>query len=147
MKHVRIALFSFGLAGLLLAALLAMQAPSAAQALPPRPTEAPPTAAPPEVTGGFIVLTINMDEPTNDVWTAVEWQDPHTDVWHLVDGWQGAPNANHEVRWYVGQEDLGSGPFRWLVYDAPEGDLLATSETFMLPEHARQTVAVVATLP
>jgi len=51
------------------------------------------------------------------------------------------------VRWYVGKEDLGSGPFRWLVYDAQDGRLLATSDLFDLPERAGQTVEVAIMLP
>ncbi len=144
MKHIRIALFACGLAGLLIAGAVMMQAPEAAQALPPRPTPAPPSAANSDIPGGFILLSI--DEDIHAAWTAVEWQDNDGD-WHLVDGWRGSPDANSQVRWYVGHEHLGSGPFRWLLYDAPDGDLLATSETFTLPEYPRQTVEVEVSLP
>jgi hypothetical protein len=144
MKQLQILLLSVGLAGLIMVGLMTLQAPQTAQALPPRPTVVPPDAAQPEVTGGFITLVI--DGTMNEMWTAVQWQD-HNNSWHLVDGWQGTPNADNDVRWYVGQANLGSGPFRWLVYDAPDGNLLATSEAFMLPEHARQTVTISVALP
>lgn len=142
MKILRRIIYSVGLAGLLLAALIAIQTPHAVQALPIRPE---PTECKTPIKGGFIELAV--DGATSEVWTAVQWQDPHTGDWHLVDGWRGSTNADHEVRWYVGQDDLGSGPFRWLVYDAHDGNMLITSDLFDLPEQSGQTIAVSVTLP
>lgn len=144
MKQLRIVLLSIGLAGLLMVGLVTIRAPKTAQALPPRPTPIP-TVAQPAITGGFIELTI--DGEIDEVWTAVQWQDPNTGDWHPVDGWQGTPNSDNEVRWYVGQEDLDSGPFRWLVYDAPDGNVLAIGEAFQLPKHAGQMVVIEITIP
>ena len=143
MRVLRVALLSIGLVGLLMAALMAMPDPETAQALPPRPTQ-PAINAPTHIMGGFITLT--TVGATNETWTAIQWQDANGD-WHLVDGWQGTPNSDNEVHWYVGPENLGSGPFRWQVYDVPNGEILATSDSFDLPTQAGETEAIIVTVP
>lgn len=143
MKILRIIGLSIGLAVLLTAVLVVMQSPQAVQALPPRPE--PTNEAPKiKVQGGFIELTV--DEATDDVWTAVQWQD-NDGNWILVDGWQGSTDAESQVRWYVAKENLGDGPFRWLVYSEQDGDLLVTSDSFDMPERAQQTVEVGVVVP
>ncbi len=66
-------------------------------------------------------------------------------------GWQGGLNdivigedrefVGKQV-WWVAEEDLGRGPFRWLVYKGEEGKLLATSEPFYLPDSSGGAVTV-----
>ncbi len=141
MKILRMIGLSIGLAGLLIAAFLVIQAPESVQALPPRPE---PKAEKNQIKGGFIELTVSGS--TSDVWTAVQWQD-NDGNWILVDGWQGSTNAENQVLWYVAKENLGEDPFRWMVYDAPDGSLLAASDPFELPERAKQTVFVEVVLP
>ena len=145
-KILRITVAASGLAGLLLLAFSFTQTPQPARALPPRPTEVPtavPTQTP--ITGGQIQLIV--DNGTGTEWTQVQWQDPNTGLWHDVIGWRGGLDNPTTKTWWVGTEDLGSGPFRWQVYDAPVGQLLVTSPTFDLPQHARQIVILPVTLP
>lgn len=141
MKILRMISLSIGFAGLFVSVIVLMQAPESVQALPPRPE---PKETKTHIKGGFIQLTV--DGATSEVWTAVQWQGNEGD-WHLVDGWQGSSNAENEVKWYVAKDDLGGGPFRWLIYDAPDGNLLVTSDPFDLPEQAGETIEVGMALP
>jgi hypothetical protein len=71
------------------------------------------------------------------------WEDT-TGALHLVEGWR-AYLAQGEVRWFVASSDFRKGPFRWLVYDEPNGHLLATSERFWLPAFRGDVVFVLFT--
>jgi hypothetical protein len=44
-----------------------------------------------------------------------------------------------------GEEYLGEGPFRWLVYESQEGDLLAVSEAFSMPSRGGEVLFVEVT--
>ena len=46
------------------------------------------------------------------------------------------------VTWWVAPADLGKGPFRWQLFDAEGGSLLAVSEAFTLSAGNGQVVAV-----
>jgi len=59
----------------------------------------------------------------------VQWQDG-LGSWHDVEGWVGAINNENQVTWTVLAAERGSGPYRWRVYSAAEGDLIATSDPF-----------------
>ena len=72
-----------------------------------------------------------------------------------MQGWQGtldrveAEDGSDVVgykTWWVGEDDLGKGPFRWLVYQSEGGRLLATSEPFDLPGSGGATVVVEVSL-
>jgi len=76
----------------------------------------------------------------------VEWQDPFTEKWTAVDGWQGNVDHNFTTTWWVAAADLGDGPFRWQLYATEDGNLLTTSETFNLPAKAKQMVVVTVDL-
>ena len=124
----------------LIGALMVMVAlpASPAHALPPRPSPAQASAP----VGGRIILTVS-GTTSQMLWAEVEWQDPQG-KWHSVDGWKGMFDATQE--WWVGEDDLGTGPFRWLVYDGSGGTLLASSEAFDLPDKPKQTVNVEVSL-
>lgn len=112
--------------------------------LPPRPiVESPdPVAAPPvtaELAGATIMLHVPNALP--QMWTVVEWQDGLGN-WHEVTGWRGHLDldiGNLRV-WWVHPRDLATGPFRWQLYANEGGPLVATSETFFLPEQPYQVV-------
>ena len=110
----------------------------------PQPTPAPTLPAPPpSPTGGFIYLRVQSAR--QELWTIVQWQDGLGD-WHDVEGWQGTlddiQNEIGDKVWWVAKEGLGTGPFRWLVYQSKGGRLLATSEPFYLPDLNGGTVMV-----
>jgi hypothetical protein len=145
-------------ASLALALLLSPAQPAQA-ALPPRPTVGSPAG--PAPAGGAIVLCARFPEAWpwdevhwQDLWTVVQWQDPHTGIWHDVGGWQGTPDGVEvedgtvigQKTWWVAEEDFGSGPFRWVVYRGQGGTRLATSEPFDLPGFNREVVQVEVSL-
>jgi hypothetical protein len=149
---MKMKLFTLILLGTIaLFSLAAVDAPDAPAAPPPRPTPSPPAPTNEPDTlprGGQIVLRIDAEHATPGLWTLMQWQDPYTGEWHDVDGWRGHFNADGQVSWWVGAEDLGDGPFRWLVYsDETEMNLLFTSESFMLPAHTGEMVTVAINLP
>jgi len=135
-----------------------------AHALPPRsptPTVAEVVPARSTPDRGSIELRVRFpdglpgrESPWQELWTAVEWQDPHTGTWREVESWQGTLDgvrgegdavAGHKT-WWVARRDRGTGPFRWLVYRGRGGPLVATSAPFDLPAGAGQTVVVEVTI-
>lgn len=127
--------------------------------------ELPPRAAPPPVDvqttggdtdGGRVHLRgyFSNDWPWEEmhwqegVWHVVQWSD-HAGGWHDVDGWSGSFDAIHQEAAWVGQkalwaapDQLGKGPFRWLVSAGPNGRLLAVSDEFYLPAKSSDLVIV-----
>lgn len=82
-----------------------------------------------------------------NVWTTIQWSD-NEGVWRDVAGWQGGLDAIvlddagwvGIKEWWAGEENLGTGPFRWKIYQSSGGPLLVTSEPFYLPELAGSTL-------
>ncbi len=137
--------------------------PPTATPVPPTPTPAPPTATPEPVTaqpahsGSGSRLQLHVHYGPNwpwrllawqELWTEVEWSDG--DNWHTVDGWRGQMDNISQVggqwvslrEWWVGDQDLNTGPFRWVVYERPGGKALLTSDPFMLPAHSGETMRI-----
>lgn len=148
-------------------ALLPALAQAAPLALPPRPTLPPtatpkpaptptvmPTPQPTPLVGGLIVLRASSAQAAQ--WTVVQWQDGHGG-WHDVDGWQGTfdeivydwqtgRSTGYKI-WWVSPADLGTGPFRWVIYRKPKDGLLMASQAFFLPGHAGQQITVEVAIP
>jgi hypothetical protein len=146
------------------ASLGIVSSPSPAHALPPRPptpTFTDVASARSAPAGGSIELRVRFPaawsgrgSPWQELWTVVQWQDPHTGTWREVEGWRGTLDgvggeggnvAGHKT-WWVAQRDLGTGPFRWLVYRSKGGPLSVASEPFDLPAGSGGTVVVEVTL-
>ncbi len=140
--------------------------PALAEALPPRPepeaTETPsPTpdskASDSRPDGGYIEL--NLQFPSGwpwhtthwqELWTTVQWQHPDGS-WRDVEGWRGtlddiAIEENDAVmgqkRWWVSEDHLGQGPFRWVIALKDDDALLAASDPFLLPAAPKRTTTV-----
>lgn len=140
----------------LLAAVSLPPHTQAAPAGPPRPTPRPRPARAPAPIGATIELRLQFSPlwpraniPWQDLWTVVQWQDGWGN-WHDVEGWQGTPDGivGGEARktWWLSCELVGQGPFRWVTYHARDGEPLATSEPFYLPDAAGQTVRIEVSL-
>jgi hypothetical protein len=89
-----------------------------------------------------------------ELWTIVQWQD-NEGRWHDVEGWQGTLDSitvaddgkvTGKKTWWVGEKDLGTGPFRWRVYRGKGSWLLATSAPFDLPAAIGQKIVVEVSL-
>ncbi len=134
-----------GLMGLVLLLVLVPMMVGAAE-LPPRPE---PESTPPPAGGssgaGDIILHVEVaaDETRTPAafWSVVQWKDAQGG-WHDVDGWRGTLERGYMRRWGVLPKDFGKGPFRWVVYAGPEGELLGVSEDFWLPNYSGQRVNV-----
>jgi hypothetical protein len=153
----RIDIRLFSLVGIVCVLILASTLPPLAQAapstLPPRPTSvfpprptsqptATPTPPPPSAAlprGAYIALHVRP--PQIGMWTVVQWQDSWGD-WHDVQGWEGVLETGSQKAWWVAQGDLGTGPFRWNLYQDQNADLLASSEPFYLPDNPGDTTRV-----
>ena len=167
-SHARHFALVIGVSGALLASawlspsIMATVAPP--PPLPPVPTATStpiPRPTSPPVTGSFIELHVQFSQawPWGEVhwqelWTIVQWQDGKG-AWRNVEGWHGTLDSvvvEEESgvigykTWWVAEDDLGTGPFRWQVYRSPVGRLLAASEPFDLPRCARETTSVEVTL-
>jgi hypothetical protein len=85
-----------------------------------------------------------------NLWTVVE-QQTEDGSWRAIEGWQGAfDNVVAAVgykTWDVPSSLFGQGPFRWRVDTERNGQMLATSQPFTLPDRAGVRLTVVVTLP
>lgn len=122
-------------------AILPAPTVQAGTGLPPQATPTPTHTEKKEHTrenraGAYIEL---QTAPIAASWGVVQWQDS-AGGWHAVEGWQGTLPASS--RWWVHPKDFGTGPFRWAVFDAPGGGMLAASRPFQLPNAANQLLPV-----
>jgi hypothetical protein len=127
--------------------------------LPPLPTLPPAAKGPPPRASIELHARFPQAWPWGTVhwqelWTVVQWQDAWGG-WHDVEGWRGeldevATGDEGEVvghkTWWVAKSDLGTGPFRWLVYEGRQGRRLATSVPFDLPDTRGRTERVEVSL-
>ncbi|MBE2222172.1 MAG: discoidin domain-containing protein [Anaerolineae bacterium] len=104
---------------------------------------APVATAQEENGGAFIELQVDLLQP--GLWTRIQWQDAFGN-WQEIEGWQGSFNTDQRVLWYVGEDMLGDGPFRWLVDEEQDGELLGVSEPFYLPSHNGDVLQVTVVL-
>jgi len=115
-------------------------------------TPSPQPAAPETAQGSAIVLEARStaDLAWAKLWTVVE-QQTEDGVWQAVEGWQGAFDSVDAgvgyKTWDVPPGLFGQGPFRWRVEAERNGLLLATSQSFTLPERAGVRLVVPVTLP
>lgn len=124
------------LTAVITAQLFLLSQPAPVTALPPRPTA---TAVPaPQAPGAKISLLVE-GEIAADNWTKVQWQDAD-EVWHDVTGWQGELEADGTKTWWVGEELLGSGPFRWIVL--ANNKAVGLSNPFNLPTTPYETLEI-----
>lgn len=137
MKTKLLPLLSVLLISIVLVPFLLIGSATIATALPPRPT-AVPTRQPSTLRGGFIELRIE-GQLVEGIWTLVQWQDAQGD-WHDVTGWQGTLDEGNVKTWWVGEEDLGAGPFRWMA--VVDTAVIGTSEAFFLPVQPGEKVIV-----
>lgn len=88
-------------------------------------------------------IELQVQPPGTGLWAVVQWQDS-SEGWHDVEGWRNTLDEHGYRRWWVDAKDFGAEPFRWVVYQTPEGAALGISEPFSLPLTAGQVVPVVA---
>ena len=119
------AVLIFAVMGLLVLAGLAV-APAPVYALPWRPTEGPTPVVP------MAIIELQAPEAPAAAWTVVQWQDS-LGAWQDSQEWQGTPDAAGRVEWTVIGDDLGRGPFRWVVYRQWGGAVWSVSGVFSLP--------------
>jgi len=142
--------------GLTLAATAIALLPMLTEAadLPPRPTPQPPEEPAPPPTGGLIVLELEVTpslleqvDSWQALWTVVQWQDG-LGHWHDVMGWRGNFDEVEGItalkRWWVAEDNFGTGPFRWLVLSEMDGEVLASTEPFDLPTKSDRVTVVTA---
>lgn len=142
-KHILGKIIFFAVIGTLLLVM------PVSAALPPRPPHVTPTTEPASqvntssaVDGGFIRLTV---APSNSALSAVvQWQDSAGE-WRSVNGWR-SDLSQVSIKWWVNPNDFGKGPFRWLVYEHTQKNVIATSDMFFLPESEKHIVDVYMTL-
>lgn len=125
--------------------------------MPPRPPTPSPVPVSPgptssSVDGGLIELRAQFTDERlwarvhwQDLWVVVQWQDRSGD-WHNVEGWQGSFDEFNDgvgkKTWWVDKADFDKGPFRWVIYQGKEGNLLVPTESFYLPRSIDQVVIV-----
>ena len=73
----------------------------------------------------------------------MQWQDAQN-KWHNVTGWQGSLDEDGTETWWVGCEDFGSGPFRWVVWQGKS--IVVVSDSFNLPTTANESLMITLSL-
>ncbi|MEM8857285.1 MAG: hypothetical protein AAGD96_03140 [Chloroflexota bacterium] len=111
--------------------------------LPPRPPDIPVETEDPikqpttSVSGAKIMFQAQSANFDADDWTVIEWQTADGG-WVEVEGWQGtfsSQDGQWQVEWWVGSDQLDSGPYRWIVYpNQAKGAAEFVSEPFYLPD-------------
>jgi hypothetical protein len=95
-------------------------------------------------------IELRVPAARSDWWTVVQWQDAQKN-WNTVTGWQGSfdeiKSGVGSKLWWVAPADLGKGPFRWAIYSAKGGQLLAASEDFNLPARSKTKTVVTVSVP
>lgn len=108
--------------------------------------------------GGTIELLAGLPSSgtvrLREVFTVVQWQDGNGD-WHDVEGWRGQPDnivgRTALKTWWVSEDDLGTGPFRWRVFwdvyvdVSPSTARVMDSSPFYLPDAGRTVVVEMST--
>ncbi|MCB9008103.1 MAG: hypothetical protein H6656_12180 [Ardenticatenaceae bacterium] len=151
-----VALFFLGAMGLLF--MQAQNASAEDYDLPPRENEGPAEVVEVQTNGQgarvHLQAHFSQDWPWDamhwqeDLWLKVQWLD-QDGVWQDVDGWQGTLDTIQQAEDWMGVKEiwladvhLGTGPYRWQVYDQHDNHLLTTSEEFYLPGKAGDLMAV-----
>jgi hypothetical protein len=139
------------LSSILFLSLSAALAPAVSQASPPAlPTRAEDVRRRGGSGGGDdggtagATIELHIQGVPNGVWAAVQWQDSAGE-WHDVEGWRGALDAGGVKSWWIHPKDFSTGPFRWVVSQAPGEHALATSAAFNLPSMANQVLRIEVT--
>ncbi len=134
----------FTLCGVLLLVALTAPATQADDTLPDRATPTPVITDTPSdddddgdspVVGAYIGLTSSVDG-----WATVQWLGDDGN-WHVVEGWQGNL-VSGQRQWWVHPKDFGTGPFRWIVQQGQNGEMVGTSEPFNLPGEINEMLSV-----
>lgn len=110
--------------------------------LPPRPTKTPISKedeATPEPPAGTIIL--NTQPAKDGLWSVVQWQGEEN-RWYDVEGWRGSV-VNGKTIWWVEQGHWGRKPYRWVVLQEEEGELLGVSDLFTLPNSGETLIVKV----
>ncbi len=99
--------------------------------------------------GATIVLTVV--NPPAGAWTAVQWGNADSTLWHNVDNWVVPLTLDQkgQMRWRVDPKDFGTGPFRWVIYDkdpAQGGIIVRVSQAFNFPTRENESVSVSITI-
>jgi len=122
----------------------------ASAALPPRPTPGPTPVVISGQPGQGAAIELHVPAAQATWWTVVQWQDAQKN-WNTVTGWQGSfdeiKSGAGSKLWWVAPADLGKGPFRWVIYSAKGGQLLAASEAFRLPAQSKTKTVVTVSVP
>jgi len=144
-----ILMLSIGLLGLWTLTLVSVSTAGAAS-LPPRPTPGPTPVVITGQPGQGASIELHVPAAQTRWWTAVQWQDAQKN-WNTVTGWQGIfdeiDSGVGAKLWWVAPGDLGKGPFRWAIYSAPGGQLLAASEAFNLPDKSKVKAVITVAMP
>jgi hypothetical protein len=145
-------------------------APPKSTSTPAKPTVPPKATSQPTIVptlpssdagrekGGVIELLAGLPSSgtvrLREVFTVVQWQDGNGD-WHDVEGWRGQPDnivgRTALKTWWVSEDDLGTGPFRWRVFwdvyvdVSPSTARVMDSSPFYLPDAGRTVVVEMST--
>lgn len=66
------------------------------------------------------------------IWSELQKQD-ESGVWHLIEDSGKGVGGKGLIDWKVAFNELGDGPYRWIIYSEKDGYPVALSETFYFP--------------
>lgn len=96
-------------------------------------------------------IAIYVPNAPTGAWVGIQWIDS-AGIWHDVPGWQGSLdlNANSTTpfkQYTVFHNQLGAGPFHWVLYTQKDGSIIGVSPNFTLPQNAGQMLTTFVSSP
>ena len=97
-------------------------------------------------------IQLQLADGTANTWAGVQFFNERNGRWETVRGadgqaaWHGTADDMHKrpwvQTWWLGEERLGTGPYRWVIYSAPNGYARVYSEPFFLPEQTNRMLVM-----
>lgn len=102
-----------------------------------------PTAAATATRIPVATLLLKVTKAQAGLGSVVQWQNAQGQ-WLDIEGWRGAVNHGKTI-WWVEPKDWGKAHYRWVVYEAASGKIMATSQPFSLPKQRGEVLTVTLT--
>jgi len=117
--------------------------PTPSEPIPTAQATVQPTAVATATRIPVATLLLKVTKAQAGLGSVVQWQNAQGQ-WLDIEGWRGAVNHGKTI-WWVEPKDWGKAHYRWVVYEAASGKVMATSQPFSLPKQRGEVLTVTLT--